>query len=293
MKKTSSRFAVLFVAFLSVSLQSYAQRNPERREERLPVPQTYPQPLSEYREPHYGPAPMQVEESRHERIQQTLQPYQTLRLSELLRLSQHELRQIELVTLSVSAQSFYGPTDLLILSHGQFLNSMKVRRNLNTVYAMLPAGTSLEGLELRASQDIFLESVSAQIRRKVQAPMSRLPAPYSTVSLQVNQDIYGRGEVALKKLIKQQLGLSLEGVEIQRVTVEGTALGYSQPMLQIVVNNRAASILKVLRAGRSRALLQVQSVEEIQSLRLSVTGDVRIYSITVSFGNVRYYRQQY
>jgi hypothetical protein len=108
---------------------------------------------------------------------------------------------------------------------------------------------------------------------------------YSTLHLQVNQTILGRGTVHLAALIRQQYGAVMEGAQIDRVTVIGGVTHHRQAHLQLEINNRPAAMPKVLRRGQS--MMQVDSREEIRSFQLEVMGDAFIQGVVVSVGMVR------
>lgn len=292
MKFASWSLFVLVLASLT-SWESHAQREnrPERpdREDRRPQPQ--PQPI-----PQPIPSPLPHYEDRHgqdqilsERIQQTIGRGQRLRLAELLRSFG---QRAEVLSLSITAQSFNGPAQLQLLSRGGIIEQLQVRRQLNEVRALSQLG-SLEDLELTSIEDIYIESITAQIRAaRPQGPQYPQPmpemqvAPHTLITVRVDQDVVN-GEIALKRLVKEQLGLSLEGAQIERVAVEGMQIGRSAPALHVEINNKIASNIAYLNSARRRTPLRVHSLEEVRSLRLVVSGPARISDINIRIGAVR------
>jgi hypothetical protein len=111
-------------------------------------------------------------------------------------------------------------------------------------------------------------------------------SPHTLITLRVNQDIVS-GEVPLKRLVKEQLGLSLEGAQIERVAVEAMPLGRAASSLYVELNNRIASQVKYVSPAHRRTPLQVSSLEEVRSLRLVVSGQARILDINIRIGAVR------
>ncbi len=281
MKKASWSLLVILLASLS-SLDSYAQNRP--RPNRPGPQQPVPVPL-----PHYDDHGSR-EEVIEARLGQTLRPGQRLRLSQFL--FARDLRA-EVVSLTITAQSFQGPAQIQILAGHSIIEQILVRRQLNQVQSLGRHLGSLDMLELSAQEDIYIESITARLSSHGGGAGGHIPmpemqvAPNSLVTIRVNQDIHGYGEIPLKRLLKEQQGLSLEGAEIQRIAIEGTPLGYAQAMVQVELNNRIVGPARYLSAGQRRLPIPVNSLEEVRSLRLLVQGSARIMDINIRVGNVR------
>lgn len=278
MKRASSSFVLLFFAALMVSLNVFAQTS----------------------------------STLTERVQQTLRLQERLRLADILRLSPQEQRQMEILSLTVMAQTFKGPGQLDVQLQGRSVGTLQVRRQLKEASLQLPQGLRLEGLELLASEEIFIESVTAQVRRLQAQPIPTplpgpgpqpyplpgpgprpspevtQPAPQTLLTVNVQQEIRGQGEIPLKRLVLEQLGLTLDGAQIERVIVEGQPSRYGRAAsVQIEMNSRLVSQEKYLAPDRARTPLPVQSMEEVQTLRLIVKGDAIIHQVNIRVGQVR------
>lgn len=270
MKKVSASFLVLFFAILMTSFQASAQT---------------------YRDSNVIT----------ERVGQTIRMYERLRLADLLRLSYEQQRHIEIRSLSVLASSIQGQAQLDLSQNGLPLASETVRRQLKEVRFILQRPVSADGLELSSSQEIMLESITAEVSMRGMPgpgpgpgpgprpdPREQQVSPNSLLTLQVNQDIRGMGEIHLKQLVKQQMGLSLEGAQIDRVVVQGTPSGYGRAAsVQVELNGRPVGMEKYLSAAQNRTPVQVQSLEEVRTLKLLVRGDARIHTVLIRVGQVR------
>ena len=274
MKKASSSFLVLFFASLLVSLSSFAQVRTGRDARVI-----------------------------HEHHGQNLRMYERLRLSDLLRLSLQEQRNLELISLSVEAQSLRnGPSQLTLTHHGLPVTSETIRRKKQQVRLQIPANMMMDGLELSTSDEIFLESVIAEVEHAQPAPwpgpqpgQDRIPqvSPHSFITLQVHRQIRGHAELPLRKMVKEQLGLSLAGAEIERVVVQGQPLMYGRhASVQVELNNRLVGQAKFLSPAQERLPLQVNTSEEVRTLQLVVNGDALIETIAIRVGTVRPERPQ-
>lgn len=143
-----------------------------------------------------------------------------------------------------------------------------------------------------------------QPQRPVPQPQRPLPIPHpmprpqlerqviagSLITLHVNQVIRGSGEIGLKRLVKQQTGLTLEGAEIQRVVVDGQSLQrYGRPAsLIVLLNGRMEGREKDMDLFRGRTPFPLNSFEEVrQSLVLLVRGEALVQSVHLRIGRVR------
>lgn len=295
MKKAS--LSVLVILFASLTaLDSFAQREnrPDRpnrpnepREDRRPNPTPAPVPIPQpIPLPHYEDRYSQ-EQILSERVQQTIGRGQRIRLSQFLRAID---RNAEVISLTISAQSFAGPAQLQLLSGYSILEMIQVRRQLAEIPVRATQLGALELLELSSLEDIYIESITAIIRSgHPQGPFPQREiqvSPHTLITVRLNQDVIN-GEVPLKRLIKEQLGLSLDGAQIERVAVEGMPLGRAASAVHVEINNRIASQVRYLSGTQRRTPLQVNSFEEIRSLRLVVSGAARIMDINIRIGAVR------
>lgn len=268
MKKVSASFLVLFFAILMTSFQTFAQV---------------------YRDSNIIT----------ERVNQSIRMYERLRLADLLRLSYEQQRNIEIKSLSVMASSLQGQAQLELTQNGMPLASSTVRRQLKEINLILTRPVSVDGLELSSASEIMLESITAEISLRGMPgpgpgpgprpdPREQQVLPNSLLTLQVNQDIRGMGEIPLKQLVKQQMGLSLEGAEIDRVVVQGSPSGYGRAAsVQVELNGRLVGMEKYLSAAQNRTPLPVQSLEAVRTLKLLVRGDARIHTVLIRVGQVR------
>jgi hypothetical protein len=150
----------------------------------------------------------------------------------------------------------------------------------------------MEGLELTATSDLFIESISAEVSSFKPSPLP-LPrehqvGPNQMVTLQVSQAVRGYAVVDLEEIARQQLGLTFRGANVQRVVVHGRPLMYGRSAsVQVQLNGRIASDSKFLNPNQGQVPLPVQSIEEVRDLSVVVNGDAEIFEIRVRVGNVR------
>lgn len=282
MKKASSSFLLVVFAALFVSLQSYAQIStdigrPGHRPNR-------PQPMPEMPQ-------MPQSEIMSEQVNTSMRSYERLRLSDLLRLSWQQQAGLEIRSLRILAQSLTPGQALLEVSQrGRILGSQSLRRQMSEASFILPHGTTLEGLELSSTSELYLSSITAEVER------SRFPgggfeqqvSPHSLVTLQVHQSVRGFANISLDQLLRQQQGLTLEGAEIERVIVEGQPLGYGRAAsVQVELNRRPVGEIKYLSLQQRQLPLQVHSMEEARTLGLIVNGDAQIFEVRIRVGQVR------
>lgn len=288
MNNASSLFVLILLG--SLLADAVAQVNPRR-------PETQPgSSFPTYNEPgnQYGSQQGQI---ISERVMQNLRMFERVRLSELLRLS-YTQSELEVRSITLLASSIRGQAQIdLINSRGQSLGSGIVRRQQSEIRIQLPPRTRLSELELSSSEEALLDTVTAEVESSYSpgpGPGQEVqPSPQSMLRLMVNQEIRGMGEIHLKQLVKQQMGLTLEGAEIERVVVEASPLMYGRAAsVQVELNNRLVGPAKFLSPAQQRLPLQVNSMEEVRTLKLIVRGDARVEMVHIRIGQVRPIRGQ-
>ena len=241
-------------------------------------------------------------------VQITLPSSGRVRVPDLLRVTQMEARDMELIALSINAQTIKGQASLDILEQDRAISAAQiVKKQLKEIRIPVPAGTNLSALEIAVSDEVIIQSITAEVRSIRQGgsiggshgggqgggqggqwPQPDMqPMPGQLVKLQINRDIRISGELPLKQLAKQQLGLSLEGAQIERIAVEATVTrGYSASV-QLEMNQRIVASKAISASQRATPLL-MNSLEEVRgNLRLLVRGDVIIHAVSIRIGQVR------
>jgi hypothetical protein len=224
------------------------------------------------------------------RVQLSLQRGQRLRLSQYLYAREP---RAEVISLVVTAQSFAPrAASIQLLSNGMTVESLQVGRQLMQIPVRALQIGSLDSLELTSLDDVYIETVTAQTRVRPYNPGPQpFPqmqvAPNSLVTLQVNRDIMGAGDIQLDRLVREQLNQTLDGAQIERIAIEGMPSGYSQASVSVELNGCIASPAKYLSAQQRRLPIQLSSFEEVRSLRLLVQGSARIMEVSIRVGNVR------
>lgn len=281
MKKASASFLVLFFSAILVSFHSFAQHHEGRGHGR------YRPDRPDYNQENYNTG----HEILREQVNQNIRSYERIRLSDLLRLSYQEQRNIEILSLSLTAQSYsYSSAQIELSQFGRLIGTQIVSRQLNTVNFYLPPRTMIDGLELTSGSEVYLNSIVAEvIMNRGEGPYnSGQVRPNSTHTLRVNQSIIGYGSLSLVELVKQQLRLDLRGAEIQGVTVFGEPSRYGrEASVQLELNRRSVGYPQYFSRMNRQAELSIYSFEEVQDLNLIVNGDAQILDVVIRVGQVR------
>jgi hypothetical protein len=281
MKKASASFLVLFFSAILVSFNSFAQHHEGRGHGR------YRPDRPDYNQESYNPG----REILREQVNQNIRSYEKLRLSDLLRLSYQMQRNIEIISLSLTAQSYsYSSAQIELSQFGRLIGTQIVSRQLNTVNFYIPPRTMIDGLELSSGQEVYLSSIVAEvIMNRGEGPYnSGQVQPNSIHTLRVNQSTLGYGSISLVDLVKQQLRLDLRGAEIQGVTVFGETSRYGrEASVQLELNRRPVGIPQYFSRMNRQAELSIYSFEEVQDLNLIVNGDAQILDVVIRVGQVR------
>ena len=245
----------------------------------------------------YGQGGYSQDQVLSERVNLPMRMRESRRLSELLRLSMSESRDLEVISITLLASAMRGQTQIDILSRGRPVGAPQViRRQFSELTLLLPSQTKIEDLEIMTSDDITLDTITAQVRNSYN-PLP-LPGPGPSrdmqpmsgqlIRLDVREDIRYSGEIRLKQLVSQQLGLSLEGAQIERIAVQGMVMRGMSASVQVEMNNRIVSPAKIISMSQGMTPIPLNSLEEVRnSLSLVVQGDVVITQINIRLGQVR------
>ena len=197
----------------------------------------------------------------------------------------NESRDLEVVSISLTAQSLRGQATVDVLSRGRsVVVPQLLRRQVSQVRMQLPSLSRLDDLEITASDEIILESIQVEVRSVI--PQVIRPFAGQMIKLQLSQSVRN-GEIGLKQLVKQQLGLSLDGVSIQGITVVAQSIR-GAGSVQLEMNNIPASNIKSISTmSRAVPLILNSSLPVNGNLRLIVRGEVLIREVSIRVGQVR------
>lgn len=226
-----------------------------------------------------------------QRPMQTIRSYDRLELAHLLRLSMSESMDLEASSITILAQSLRGQASLDIQIRGRSISVPQiVRRDLTQVQILLPTQTRIEDVEILASNDLLLDTISVEAQSVYQPYQQQLARPMAgeVLTLSLSQSIRVSTDLDVVALVRQQLGITLDGSSIERVAIMAHSISGRAGSAQLLINNRIVSNAKTI-SGVSRSIpLNVSSVETVRGdLRLVVRGDVVITRITIKVGQVR------
>lgn len=247
--------------------------------------------------PTYNQPGSQMGQIISERVMQPLRAFERRQISELLRLSMSESRELEAQSISILASSLRGRATVEITSRGRQISVPQIiNRQLGEVRFILAGSERLEDLEISASDEIQLDTITAEVRSSYNPYPGPGPGPGREVQpmsgqmlkLELREDIRYSGEIRLKQLVKQQLGITLEGAQIERIAVQGTVMRGRVATVQVEMNNRLVGPVKTISDAQGVTPIPLNSFEEVRgSLRLVVRGDVMIHQVNIRVGQVR------
>ncbi len=208
------------------------------------------------------------EEILSERVQYTVHGNQGINLAEVLRISPRE--NLEILSLQVIAQS-YRSDRLDIFSEGRRVSSLTFRARLSSDSIEFAPGTLLQNLNLTSLGEIYIESVTATVRRARTRPGHQGP---SMISVRVHRDFLGQNRFNLIQLARQQTMNPLIGLKVESVEIESTPLRGQIGQVQIEMNQRMLGAPRVLQSRMTS--FPIGGAEALNTLFLHINGGVRI-----------------
>jgi hypothetical protein len=114
------------------------------------------------------------------------------------------------------------------------------------------------------------------------------PMSGQMLRLDLREEIRYSGVIDLKRIIEQQLGITLVGAQIERIAVQGMVLRGIGASVQVAMNNHSVGPIKTLSPSQGVTPIPLNTFEEVQSsLVLVVQGDVVISQVNIRVGQVR------
>ncbi|MCM2349166.1 MAG: hypothetical protein NDI69_04040 [Bacteriovoracaceae bacterium] len=123
-----------------------------------------------------------------ENIYRQVRAQEHLKLTHLFRLFPEESRQMEIVSLSITARGFQGRTQLQVLQNGRVLLGGLFGMQTTELRLPLPPRTMIDDLLLTTRGDLYIETIRAEVRRTYGQHPERIYlrqdlAPYSFLDL--------------------------------------------------------------------------------------------------------------
>lgn len=220
-----------------------------------------------------------------QQLLQSLRSYETLRLSDALRLSMNESRDLEVLSITLTAQALRNQATVDVLSRGRsVVVPQLLRRQMSQLRLQLPTLSRLDDLEIIASDEVILDNIQVEVRSSI--PQVVRPMSGQLLTIQVPQ-VIRNSEVPVKQLVKQQLGLTLDGVVIEKMAIVAQAVR-GAASVQLEMNGRIMSEVKsVSTVARAMPLLMNSGIAADGNLRVIVRGEVMIREISIRVGQVR------
>lgn len=209
------------------------------------------------------------EEILTERVQYSVRGNQGINLAEVLRISPRE--NLEILSLQIIAQSYRGDR-LDIFSEGRRVSSLSFRARLSSDSIEFAPGTLIQNLDLMSMGEVYIESVSATVRRMRTSP-GQGPGP-AIISVRVHRDFQGQNRFNLIQLARQQTMSPLIGLKVESVEIESSPLRGPLGQVQIEMNQRMLGAPRVIQSRMTS--FPIGGAEALNTLFLQINGSVRI-----------------
>lgn len=251
-------------------------------------------------------------ETLSERVQQTFRYRQSVRVSELLRVSPYDESQYDVHSLTVSALSYTGGRMEILIDGRSTIPAKQLSRVPSQIRLTPPAGMTLRSLEiLSSSGEIFIESVSAEVTRRYSQPYPQ-PGPRPVPGPGPGRPIPGPGypgpgyppgpsypgpnypeqsqyqRVYVGQEVSSRYGLELsrllpyESREVRSISIEGRTREF-QAVVFVYNYRRELVGSAVLNQYNPRPVIQLFRPVPLRDIRLESNQPVQIDSLELEF----------
>lgn len=108
-----------------------------------------------------------------ENLYRHMRPQEQLRLSQVFRLFPDEARNLEIISLTVTARGYQGRTQIHVLERGRILLGGLIGMQTTNLRLPLPQGTRIDDLTLGTRGDLYVETLRAEVRQRYPSPGPR------------------------------------------------------------------------------------------------------------------------
>ena len=239
-------------------------------------------------------------ETLSERVQQTFRYRQSVRVSELLRVSPYDESQYEVHSLTVSALSYTGGRMEILIDGRSTIQPKQLSRVPSQIRLSPPAGMTLRSLEiLSSSGEIFIESVSAEVTRRYSQPYPGpgprpvpgpgprptpgpgYPGPGYPEQSQY-QRVYVGQELSQRYPLELSRVLPYESREVRSISIEGRTREF-QAVVFVYNYRRELVGSAVVNQYNPRPVIQLFRSVPLRDLRLESNAPIQIDSLELEF----------
>lgn len=144
-----------------------------------------------------------------ENLYRNVRAQEQLRLPQVFRLYPEEARSMEISSLIITARGYQGRTQIQILQHGRVLLGGLIGAQTTTLRLPFPQGTRIQDLVLASRGDLYIETLSAEVR------YNRRPSP-----LPRPERVYIRQTLHPHTLLELGRVLPYENRLVRSITIE-------------------------------------------------------------------------
>lgn len=233
-----------------------------------------------------------------QRVQESLRSGESLKISQWLRLSDSEAR--ELVGLKLRVRNQNGSSSSLsLLAQGRVLETTQVRSSYSEEITFhLSSEIHLETLRLICHGEVMVESISGVLRnyQDYGSTYLRQPEPEEMIQLHLNKVVRGGTRFQLSHMTQEMQGLTLEGAEIERIILIGRAESRTRTSAsaQVLMDGRPVSGHELVNTYSDKTPIRILSSQSVtHSLELLVQGEMIVDAVLIKVGRVQRIRSSH
>lgn len=204
-----------------------------------------------------------------ENIYRHVRTQEHLKLSHLFRLFPEEARQMEILSLSITARGFQGRTQIQVLQNGRVLLGGLFGMQTTELRLPLPSRTMIDDLVLTTRSDLYIETIRAEVRR----PYNRYP-----------ERIYVRQDLAPYSFLDLGPLRPFENRFVSAITIEAYTR-YAPGQLQLTT--RWGEVIGSIRVSRSPMRSRIQLMRPLPfrdlQIRSASSGFIELEALEIEF----------
>ncbi len=175
---------------------------------------------------------------------------------------------------------------VVLKKYGQKISAVVLSRYSSMNQLSVPSRTGLSGLKIIVKGAVHIQRIVAQV---TQGHTGGNNGNQQVIKAQINKMVYGYEKLPVKKLVKQQTGVRLQGKKVKAIVFKAAKTGYrnSYATAQVLINGRPVGPMKTIRSGMTKMSVALPSYQrniigqDINSIKLVISGDVQVTMVGI------------
>jgi hypothetical protein len=200
---------------------------------------------------------------------------QEIGVTRLLALKQQMRQGKKIVSITVKAQSTQYDSKLVLKINGQRVEAKMIGTYLSQTTFQLPKLFPQDVVSLKVRGGAFIKMVSAKVKQNHGGGQQS-----QVIKARINHYSMGPAVIKVKQAIKQQTGIRLQGLKVDKVILKASSQR-GRALAQLVINGQKVGYPQQIPMGQTRMVFMLPSYnqnvigQDIRTIQIELKGRVQ------------------